>query len=195
MLERHRRALDVPAGSTRSPRTSPIRLFRFHCFPKSEISRIFLAAFLVASAFEHFVDVLTAQLAVIGLTTNSVVDRAIQFIRSFSIDQPLDQFNDLRHILGGSGMHCRTSNIESIGRFEERLNVLFCDYFPRSFISIGTINNLVVNVCEVLNLLDLETSKFKIPIKNIEHDAAKRVPQVRVVVDRHPANVHFDFFA
>ena len=46
----HRAALDVPAGTTRSPRRIPfyIAVFFVPCFPQCEITYVFLVVFIVA---------------------------------------------------------------------------------------------------------------------------------------------------
>jgi len=57
---------------------------------------------------------------------------------------------------------------------------------------ICTLDNLVVNVCEITNILNFIPQKFKVPVEDIEGDVGTRVADVAEVVGRDAADVHGD---
>ena len=95
------------------------------------------------------------------------------------------------HILSHPGLNRCPAHVQPIYRLVERLDVLLADLFPRNPIGGGTINDLVVNIGEILNFTNLEPSVFEVPVEHIENNAAQCVTKVRIVVNGHPANVHF----
>src|SRR5581483_6577231 len=77
IAQRHRRALDMPAGAARPPRAVPRRLAGLGALPEREVSRVLLAvARLDALALDDRVHALVRELAVVRLSVDAVVDIA-----------------------------------------------------------------------------------------------------------------------
>ena len=107
VLQRHRRALDVPAGPSRAPRRGPGRRLRLGlllpALPEGEVARVALAARVGVLRRLHVVDALVGQLAVRRPGAHVEVHVARAVLGGVGVaprDQPLDQLEHLRDVPG-----------------------------------------------------------------------------------------------
>src|SRR5262249_10133833 len=79
-LRRHRGALEVPARTSRSPRTLPERLARLHALPEREIERLALPSLvdLDPGAGDELVELPLRELAVAGDLADRAIDVAVR---------------------------------------------------------------------------------------------------------------------
>lgn len=103
---RHRRALDVPARPSFSPRRSPFRLIRLRRLPKSKIVftlllSSFIGLFLLSLCILNTLQLPVLELAFISLDIK--VNRSIGSIGIAIRYNLLDKGNNFRNVLGNSG--------------------------------------------------------------------------------------------
>src|SRR5712692_2319410 len=79
---RHRRALDMPAGKARSPRTRPdLKAVFARCLPQGEVARMTLARIdLATRSGEELVDAVARQPSVGGEARDVVIHGAVHLV-------------------------------------------------------------------------------------------------------------------
>ena len=92
-------------------------------------------------------------------------------------------------------MYLCPANIETVARLKKRFNVLVSQLFDWDTKGIGPIDDLIVNIGEVFDLANPVAAVFQVTVKYIEHDAAQGVSEMRIVIHRYPAHIHFYFVA
>ena len=111
VLARHRRALEVPAGTAAAPRRRPRGLARLGRLPQREVARVALAgvAHAVARGL-HVVEPLARQRAVLRERAHVEVDVAVDRRRRARASMStLHQLDHLRHVAGGPRLDRRTA--------------------------------------------------------------------------------------
>ncbi len=119
VLAGHRRALDVPARTTRSPRGGPGRGLRLAlllpALPEGEVAGVALAARVGVAGGLHVLDLLPGQLAVGRPAADVEVDVAAAVLGGVRVaagDELLDQLDDLRDVSGGARLVRRRQHVD-----------------------------------------------------------------------------------
>src|SRR5215217_1167217 len=189
----HRRALDVPAGPSRPPRTRPGGLAGLGGLPEREVSGAPLVAGLGPLGLAHLFWTLLAQGSVFRVAPYIVVDVAVAgSVGVALLDKLLDQRDHLRDVLGGPWLYVRAVNPEKLQPIMEGVGVAAYDLLPGDTFLVGLVDNLILYVRDVLDEGDLVTPAPQIPCDHVPEQRRAGVANVNVVVDCRPADVEAD---
>src|SRR2546430_15562523 len=117
VLERHRRALDMPAGPAHAPGTFPARFAKGAYLPEDEIERVLLARVIwicpsLRGQRDHLRPAQPAQATVIGDASHAEIDVTVALVGMALRLQPYDERDDLRDRLAGSGEDIGSEHVE-----------------------------------------------------------------------------------
>ena len=193
-LERHRRALDVPAGPARSPGRIPLRLSGLRGLPEREVDR---AALLLvdldarARALEQLFERAMRQRAVrrqrVDLEVHAL---AFDDIGVAARDELRDQLLHLVDELGRVRDLVGPQDVEAVELFPVVVLVLARELgFGRAPFR-GAGDDPVFDVGDVLHVGDAIAEPAQVPADRVEGDRSAAVADVRRVVRRRPAHVH-----
>ena len=147
---RHRRALHMPPRTTRTPGGVPQRLPRFGGLPQSEVAGVTLAVIVQGvSGRLQIVQSLTRQLPVLGVGLHGEVDVAVHGIRPSVVDEPADEFDDLRHVPGRARLDGRRKAPECLVGAAEFALVVLGNCPPGPALGLRLRDDLVVDVGHV----------------------------------------------
>ena len=90
-------------------------------------------------------------------------------------------------------MHRSLPHIEALGVRPKLLNISLGDLLIGLALLVGTLDDLVVHVGEVLHERHLVAAVLQIAAQHVEHDDRARVADVDVVIHRRAAGVHTHF--
>ena len=190
----HDRAFDVPPGAALAPGRVPGGFSRLGFLPQGEIQGIFLALvhFHPRARFQ-IVQGPFGQFPIALKLPHAVIDVPFQNVGQAFDDQVFDKADDLGNDLGDAGVMAGALDVQEGHLVEAVLDELFRHSRGRLAGLVRLVDDLVIHVGKVLDVLDLKTLALEKPPDRVEKDVAARVPQVRLIVGRHPADVHFDF--
>src|SRR3954454_5143887 len=189
----HRRALDVPAGTSWSPRALPGGLTGLGGLPQREVQRTLLVAGRAFLGLAHLVGTLPAEATVGWVALNVVVDVTVAGgVGVAFLDELLDQRDHLGDVLGGPRLYVREVDPEEFQPLMERVGVAAYDLLPGDTFFVGLVDDLVLDVRDVLHEPDLIAPVPEIPYDHIPEQRRPGVAYVDVVVDRRTADVQAD---
>lgn len=108
------------------------------------------------------------------------------------LDKRLDHGDHGTDLLGGAGAHIGIEHVGSAHNANELIRELRRDLGSRTALLVGTLDDLIVDIGEVLGERDLVTARDEPAANHIEADERAGVADVDVVVDRGAAHVHAD---
>ena len=187
----HRRALDVPARPPRPPRRVPGRVLALlRRLPQREIERIVLEIrALDALALVHLVDVPARQLAVGVERADAEVDVPGHRVGRVGVDQPLDQLDDLAHVLRRVRLGVRPPEPEPVGVGDVMAGHLVRQLLRGPPGGPRRVVDLVVDVGDVADQHDAVALVLEEPLELREDHERPRVADVHARVDRRAAGV------
>ena len=191
VTDRHRRALNVPARTARSPRTLPLRLARLRPFPQGEVHRVlFLDPDVRRLRRDHVSQRPARQLPITRHLAHPEVHVAACRIRHPLLDQPTDQLQHLRNLFRRPRMHVRRSDPQLPPLAHERRNLPLSQLRHRDPLLRRPSDQLVVHIREVVDQPDPPAAPLQKAAERVENDDRHRVAQVSIVVRGDPADVH-----
>ena len=186
----HGGALDMPAGPAHAPRALPRRLARLLRLPQRKVHGIFLdLVHAHARAALKILQILSAQAAVAGKCLYAVIYVAARFVGQPPIHQPLDERDDLRHVLRGAGMHRRGTDAQRLGVGIVFRDVPLGDLLDGNALLVGAADHLIVDIGKILHEGNFVAAVLKIAAQHVEHDEGPRVADVKEVVYRGAAGI------
>jgi hypothetical protein len=193
LLLGHDRAFDVPPGTALAPRARPVRLPRLGRLPEREIEGIGLAlVHFDARAGLELVDVAPREPAIARERADREVDIAVDHVRVAALDEAFDHADHARHGLRRPRLGGRLLDPEVGHRLEKRVRVTAGHVGGRDALVVGRTDDLVIDVGDVLDEADVVTAILEVAPDHVERQERARVPDVDVVVDRRPTDVHGD---
>ena len=184
----------MPSRAAFAPGAFPIGFAGLGLFPDSEIQRtlLFVVDVDAGAGFKVF-DVLTGQAAVMGEFFHGVVHVAVDIVGEAFIDKGLNHVDDFRDRVGDTGVHVSAADAQRVGVGEIFFDVFVCDFFGGAVFFVGTVDDFIVDVGEILNEGHIVADVFEIAAQHVEHDKGSGVADVKIIVDRRAAGIHFDF--
>src|SRR5262249_460831 len=191
IFHRHRRALDVPAGTPFAPRSGPRRLARLGRLPEREVARIALALVdLDTGPGEQLVEVLPGQTTVGRKSRDLEIDVTVDDVGDAGADELLDEPDHLADVVGRLRLDVAAQDADGIHVAVGLGDVAFRDVAGAHAFGVGALDDSVVDVGEVLDERHAIPLVGEVPANDVEDDGAPRVPDVAEVVHRDPAHVH-----
>ena len=182
----------MPARTPHAPRGFPRRFARLLRLPDGEIHRMALVRVNVdARAALQILEVLAAELAVAGERLRVIVHVAVVAgVGQPLVDQLFNQCDDVRDVLGRARVHRRALDAQRV-----RVGVVFLDEAVAQLLDgdalfVGAADHLIVDICEILNVLDLVALVLQIAAQRIKNNERARVADVEIVVDCRAAAVN-----
>ncbi len=189
----HGRALDVPAGAAGAEGSVPELFVGFDCLPEGEVAvGVFVVLpYVDAGTVLHVVEILLGELAILGVAVETEVPAAVfGLVGDVFGGELLDEGDHLGDALGGVGDVLGALNAEGVGVFEEgplEAVSVVCDGKADGG---GVADDLVVDVGDVHDVLDGDTSLEEDAAEDVDVEEGAEVADVAVVVDGGAAAVH-----
>ena len=199
---RHGRAFDMPPRTAAAPWAIPAGGVGIRWFPQHEIHRVlFEGGDLDPSARDHIIDRPPRQRAIVFIRPYPKQRVAILGIGVTFGDQILDHCDHLADILrragfvigaqGAKGIHIRVIPADGfLGPFGDQ-------FLDRAGIT-GVLAGLGGGVDLVIHIGEVPDVSHRIgtinmaqqAVQNVKHHHRPRVPKVRAIIDRRPADIH-----
>ena len=200
VLADHRRALQVPAGTPRSPRALPRGLAGLRGFPQGEVQRAALGlchAGLDTTGqslrLAHLVGALLAESPVLRVALHGEVDVAVaRSIGVAAFGKLLDERDHLRNVSGRAGLDIGKRDAHEIQGGVEGVGVSGDDLLPGDALPGSAVDDLVLDVGDVLDVAHGVAATAQIPHHGVPEDRGPGVADVDVVVDGRAADVEPD---
>ena len=205
MAQRHRRALEVPAGEALAPaRGRPLQLAALAGgLPEREVGRVALVGLdLAAMAGPQGVQRVPGQGTVVGERGDREVDVAgVAHVGVAGVDQPLGEIDHVGDVLGRPREDVRREEIQEPGVGVEGGLVGVGDLGRRLVLQPGrdehpvlaAVESLVPEMADVGDVLDLQDGDAVIqddPPDQVRQEEGPEVADVGEAVDRRAAGVH-----
>ncbi len=199
VLGGHGRALDVPAGVAPAPRAGPAQnVLGLGPLPQREVLGVaLLFAHRHAGAFCLVFHAPARELAVVGVRAHVEVDRAVDLVGVFLLEQHLDHLDLLGHVRRGARRDIRGQHAQRGHVFKVAARVAL-DHFHR-FDALArraledAVFAVVQDVAHVGDVLDVAHPVAGVAQEahdHVEVDVGLGVAQVGVVIHRRPAHIH-----
>ena len=193
VLIAHSRAFDVPARTAFTPRAIPRRFARFSPFPESEVHGIVFAVVdFDAGAGHHVVEAAAAQFAIVGELFDAVIDVVVDDVGIALVDKSLNHVDDFIHVFRNAGILISPADVELVHDVEVRRNIAVGNSIPRDAFAVGSVDDLVVDVGEVLNVRDFIAQVFQITLDDVPCDEGTGIAHVGMVIRCNAADIHLD---
>src|SRR5262249_8206397 len=195
-VERHRRALDVPAGPALAPGRVPRRLPRLGRLPEREVDRVALALVDVdarAGRLEEIVQPAVRELPVLGERRDVEVHALpLDDVRATGVHELADELHHPVDVPGRArqrvgAAHAEPRHLPPVGRL-----VPLGDLRLGAALLGGAGDDLVFDVRDVADEVDVEAAPLEIPADDVEHDRGATVTDVRHLVHGRATDVYRD---
>ena len=190
----HRAALGVPTWASLSPGAWPARLAWLCSLPQGKVERVALVLVLLdARTNTQIVDIDARDSTVVGAATHCKVDVAIGGSVGVSL---LDEARD--HLLHGLDfLRCPWTNIgienaKAAHLLDKGIGELLRHLLGGATLLVGTVDDLVVDVGEVLGKRHLVALIDEVATDNVKRKKRTRIAHVNLVVDSRAAHIHAD---
>ena len=193
VLIAHSRAFDVPARTAFAPGAVPRRFAGLSTFPEGEVHGIVLAVVdFDTGAGHHVVEAATAQFAVVGELFDAVIDVVVDDVGIAFVDEGLDHVDDFIHVFRYAGILVGPADVELVHDVEVRCDIAVGNGIPRDAFAVGSVDDLIVDVGEVLDVRDFIAQVFQIALDDVPRDERTGIAHVGMVVRRNAADIHLD---
>ena len=186
----HGRAFDVPARTAFTPRAGPSRFTRFSSFPQSEVHGIsFAVVYVNASASHHIFQITTGKLAVMLEFFYAVIYVTFNLVSIVTVDKGLYGLDDVFDMFRHAGINVSAFYVQLVHYFIVRINVTVANVKPLHAFLVGSVDNLIVDISEVLHMGYVIAFVFQEATDNVPSYEGTSVANVRMVVGSNAANV------
>ena len=90
-------------------------------------------------------------------------------------------------------LFCRDTDSQFTHVFVIGLNVFCRNHITRHTLFVGSLDDLVIHIREILHKGHVIATRFQVTTKYVEHQCAARMTDVTIVIDRHTTDVHPNF--
>ena len=194
MMLGHNGAFDMPTGSAFAPRGCPAGFALFFGLPQNEVCRIFLCIInrnTLRCARNQLIQIFSGKLAIFREFLCIIINSAMVFIRKTLINQGLHHCDNTVHFLCYARVYGCSFYIQTICIAECFFNVFIGDFRHGFAFLIGSVDDFVINVREVLHIGNLVALIFQIASYGIKNNVGSCVADMDVIVHSRTANVHF----
>ena len=188
----------MPARTSLTPCTVPVRLALFLRLPEHEIERILL---LILTGYEQravaslqVIQILVGQLAVFLEATGAEINRAIlRHIGMILVKQRLDHLKHSGDFLRRKRMFRCRAHIHRRHVFLALLDKTFGDHGSLNAFLVCLFDDLVVHICKVGHVIHFIPLIFHVAAHRIKYDHRTRIADMDQIVHGRTAYIHFDF--
>ena len=199
--QRHRRALNVPAGAAFAPRRRPeVRaILRFAGLPQSEVGSRLAFIFIGVVGFAGGVlglglelgEVDMVQLTVIRAGADLEVDRAILGdVSVAAVDEGLDHRDLLRDMLDGARLDMRGQETEGLTVGVELIGPGLGESVQGLADCLGAADRLIVDVGDIADVLHLEARDLEGAAQDVLDGERPEITDMGRAIDRGTAAIH-----
>ena len=191
--EAHDHALAVPTRATLPPGRWPRRLTGLGELPQREVSRMPLGIgtehFPLTATGEQIVEVLVGEQAVIGHRFDAEIHPVVGDVGAVTGDQLADHRHHLVDPFGGMRHIGRPGHAEIAHRLEPHRFALLSDLLPRPVLTVGTVDDLVVDIGDVAGEAHVQAAPFEIAAQHVVHQGGPAMAEMRGPVHRGATQV------
>ena len=188
----HGSAFGMPARAAFAPGAFPAGFTRFSGLPQGEVERVALDfIFLNARAYHEVVDI-AARHFTIGLVAAhreihvSVLDR----IGMALLNERFDHGDHGTNFFGSARTHIGVDHVRATHDVDELVREFRGHLGSCATLLVGSIDNLVINVGQILGKRHFVTARDKPAANNVETDKRAGVANVDIVIHRGAAHIH-----
>jgi hypothetical protein len=191
VLLRHRRALDVPARPAHPPRRLPGGvLARLLSLPEGEVALILLQVARLLR--DHLVELRAGEPPVLREARHAEVDVAAGLVGVTTLDQLLDEGDDLRDRLARARLDIGTAEAEVVRVLEEPAGRALGYLAAADALGDRLLVDVVVDVGDVLDERHVVAARLEPALDPDGQHERPRVADVDALVDRRAARVDAD---
>ena len=143
----------------------------------------------------HLIKVAVGELAVVVLAADPEVDVAVGGVGGAGVDQMLDQLLHLGDLFGGAGVDVGGTHVEVAHIALEGVDLIDGQLGHGHAEPLSPHDHLVVDIGVVVDEAHATAAPLEVAAQHVEDHGAHGVPQMRVVVGCHAADVHRDRIA
>ena len=136
-----------------------------------------------------------SQFPVIGNTPHPEIDTALRRIGMPLVDKTLYHLNDFGYLLGSPGIDISPGNIEGIHILKMAIGELARQLAGGNTKLIGSVDNLIVDVSNILDILHLIATKLEVTLDDIKNDITHGMADMRLVIGSNPTDIHLNLIA
>jgi len=189
----HRRALDMPARSARTPGAVPGRFARLRPLPQDEVHRVsFLLVDRNPRPGLHVVEVAVGELAVPGKAVDRIIDVVARLVGHALGDQFGDEADHLGDVLGGLRFQVGSVDAESVHVDIELVDEAIGEFCGGGVLFGRPVDDLVVDVGEVADIGHPQAAIAEIADDHVEGEGGAGVSYMAVVVRGDAAHIELD---
>ena len=118
------------------------------------------------------------------------IDAVVGNVSMALVDEVLRDANHVINVFRASGVNVGPKDVQSVHVLVVSIDVFFHEGLPIPIDFVRTMNNLVVNIGEVLDVVNIVAAGFKPPMNQVKSEVATCMSEVTAVVDGHAAHVH-----
>ena len=134
-------------------------------------------------------EALLREFPVIGKALHVKIDVAVDDVGVLLLDKALDEGNDVVNMVSRPRAVGRTVYTQSLGILPVGADEAFGQFLDGEAHLLGTVDHLVIDVGEVLDIRDAVTKVFHIASENVEDDERSGVADMEIVVNSGAADV------
>jgi len=197
LVQRHRRALEVPAGPAaaegRVPRGAHLFVFRRRLLPQGKVPRVLLGVFVARHTRPdpERAAIELREAAIPGKLGDGEIHRAVVApVGEIALQEAADERDHRLDVLGGPRVDVRPPDPEVFAILVKGVDVLLDVLAERSTARARRGDRAVVHVGQVHDVEDLVVQRLEIAPQEIFEEKGPKIPDVGEVPYRGPAGVH-----
>lgn len=182
----------MPAGTPVTPRARPAGLTGLGGLPEGKVEGVtLLVVDLHALAGAHLVKVAAGEDAVVVVRTHREVHVAVVgHVGVALLDEGLDHLLHGLDLVRGARADVGIEDAKAMHLLDEGVGELLCHIGGGTALLIGTVDDLVVHVGEVLGKGDLVALVHEVAADHVKREERARVANVNLVIDGGATDIH-----
>ena len=141
----------------------------------------------------HVVQRASAQLAIVCKLFHRIIHIAVNDIGKAVFDQLSHHIDDFLHMCRYFGVDRRPAHIQLVHHFKIAGNIALGNSMPRHLLLIGSPNNFIIHIGEVLHMHHFPALLLQIAANDIPGHKRPGVADMGMIVRSNAANIHFNF--
>ena len=118
------------------------------------------------------------------------IDAVVGNVGMALVDEVLRDANHVIDVFRASRVNIGPKDVQSVHVLIVSIDVLLHESLPVPIKLVGTMDDFVINVGEVLDIVDIVAAGFKPPMNQVKSEVATGVSEVTAIVHGHAAHVH-----
>ena len=140
----------------------------------------------------HIIKTASAQVPIRCKVLHAEINVTVHLIGMSFFDQLTHHFDYFRHMFRDARIQIHPPNIQAVHYVEVGPDVPVCQLMPGDPFLRGSVDNLVIDIREILDMLDRQSLPLKVSVNDIPYDEGAGITDVRMIVGSDTADIDFD---